>query len=158
MSGSSTYVAASRKARGQAATRLALTVLLGLAGCRLVDQRTFEPAPAAPSAATLKQSDLPKLPLLTIPFAIRDANWRPALRDAVQAAEAHKPGLTFAIVTPVPVSASREVQDNFTKQGREDALMVADELQVSGIPPPRIAIGLRGDPGSPPRQVQIYAR
>lgn len=96
--------------------------------------------------------------MLTISFAIADADWRPAVADAVQAAEAHKPDVTFEVVAPVPVNAARDVQDRFVRQGNQDAALVARELQANGIQPERIAIALRGDPGNPPRQVQIFAR
>jgi hypothetical protein len=150
----------SRTGSGEArGLRVAIVAaLLLLAGCKLVDQRTFEPTPTAPTAASLKRPDLPRLPLLTISFAIPDADWQPSVHEAVHTAEDHKPGVRFAVVTPVPTSASREVQDTFTKQGRDDATMVAEEIEASGVPPERITIGLRGDSGSPARQVQIYAQ
>lgn len=135
-----------------------LAALLVLGGCKLVDQRTFERTPTGPAAATLAQPDLPKLPLLTISFAIADEDWGPSVHDAVLAAESHNPNVAFAVVTPVPTSASRDVQDTFIKQGQEDATLVANELQVDGVTPDRITISLRGDPGSPPREVRIYAR
>jgi hypothetical protein len=77
---------------------------------------------------------------------------------AVQSAEAHKPGVVFAVVTAVPTSASRDVQDAFIKQGQDDAALVVNELQASGVPPERIVLRLRGDPGSPAREVRIYTQ
>jgi hypothetical protein len=129
-----------------------------LAGCKLVDQRTFEATPTAPAAAQLNRPDLPKAPILTINFAFADMDWRPSVHKAVRDAEAHQPGVAFAVVTPIPIAASREVQDRFTRQGREDAVAVADELQAAGVTPDRITLGLRSDAGSPPREVRIYTQ
>jgi hypothetical protein len=135
-----------------------LAALLALSGCRLVDQRTFERAPAAPTAAALARPGLPKLPVLTIAFVVADADWRPSVHEAVRAALAHKPDAMFAVVTPIPTAAGRDAQDAFTKQGREDATAVAREVQASGATPDHVTIGLQGDAGSPRREVRIYAQ
>ncbi len=129
-----------------------------LAGCKLVDQRTFERATTTPAAADLSRAALPKLPLLTIAFTIPDADWRPSVRDAVRAAEARKRDVTFSVVTPIPTTASRDAQDVFIKQGQEDATAVAQELHLNGIPAERITVGFRGDAGKPAREVRVYAQ
>jgi hypothetical protein len=135
-----------------------LAVLLAVSACRLVDQRTFESKPATPAAAALARPELPKLPVLTITFASADDDWRPSVHEAVRAALAHKPDASFAVVTPVPTARSHEAQDAFTRQGREDATQVAREVQASGVNPDHVSIGLQGDPGSPRREVRIYAQ
>ncbi len=137
---------------------LAGAALLALAGCKLIDQRTFEPAAAAPTAADLARPALPPLPLLTIAFTVPDADWRPAVRDAVRAAEARKRDVVFSVVAPIPTTASRDAQDVATRQGQEDAALVAREVHLNGVPPERIAIGLRGDAGAPRREVRVYAQ
>ncbi len=134
-----------------------MLALIALAGCKLVDQRTFERTPTAPSAAELARAAQERKPILTISFAIADANWRPALALAVLGAEAHNPNAVFDVVTPVPVMASRDAQDKFIKQGQDDAAMVAREIQANRVPPERVTVSLRGDPGNPPRQVQVFA-
>ena len=121
-----------------------------------MDQRTFERTASAPSAADLDKSARPPLPALTISFAVADADWRPSVAAAVLAAQAHKPDAAFDVVTPVPVNSARDVQDRFIRQGEDDSALVARELQANGVPPERITIGLRGDPGNPPRQVELF--
>jgi hypothetical protein len=135
---------------------LCLTALL--AGCKLIDQRTFEPARSGPSATALARTNLPKLPLVTISFAFADLDWRPSVQQAVIAAESRKPAVEFDVVTPIPTSASQKLQDQYSATGRADALMVANELQSDGVPPDRIGIRFQGDPGVPPREVLIYTR
>lgn len=132
-----------------------IAALLTLAACRLVDQRTFEPKASGPSAAQLKPSP-PRASALTITFLDPNEDWVPSLRDAVHSAQAHQPDVHFRIVTPVPTSASREVQDRFIKQGAADATMIAREMEAAGVSPDHITVGLRGDPGSPPREASIY--
>jgi hypothetical protein len=129
-----------------------------LAGCRLVDQRTFEATPSGPRAAQLNRPDLPPLPLVTIGLTVPDLDWRPAVQQAVIAAESRKPGVAFDVVTPIPTSATQSVQDLYLKNGQQDGQMVARELQSDGIPPDRIGLRFQGDPGAPPREVRIYAR
>jgi nucleotide-binding universal stress UspA family protein len=135
-----------------------LAALALLAGCRLIDQRTFESTPAVPASSTMARTNLPPLPLLVVSPAILGSDWRAAVAQAVQAAEARKPGATFDVVTPVPTAASPSVQADFTRYGQEDGQLVARELQSDGVPPERISLRLQGDPGAPPREVRIYAR
>lgn len=142
-----------------ALSRPAIACLLAaLAGCKLVDQRTFEPAHAGPSAAALANARLPPLPLVTIDFAFADLDWRSSVQQAVTAAESRKPDAKFDVVTPIPTGASQTVQDRYIATGQADAKLVADELQNDGVPPARIGVRFQGDPGTPPREVFIYAR
>ncbi len=106
----------------------------------------------------MSRPDLPALPLLVVSFAIADADWQTPVHAAVRGAEAHKPDVVFAVVTAVPTSASREAQDAAIKQAQGDAAAVATELQASGVPPDRIVLRMRGDPGKPAREVRIYTQ
>jgi hypothetical protein len=135
---------------------LAMAALL-LGGCTLVDQRTFQRTPA-PAADEIARASLPPLPLLVIRFDQVDTDYGPALSAVVEAAQSHKPDTVFDVLTPIPTKASREVQDRYTAQGAADATDVANALAADGVLPDRIHLGLRGDPGTPPREVRIYGR
>jgi hypothetical protein len=137
---------------------LAGAVLLAVAGCKLIDQRTFEDTAQAPAAADLARANLPKLPLMTISFVLPDADWRPAVRDAVEAAQARKFDVAFRVVTPIPASASQDEQDKVLKRGSADAALVAQEIHRDGIPQEHITIEARSDAGTPPREVRIYVQ
>jgi hypothetical protein len=139
-------------------TRTLLAVLVACAGCRLIDQRRFEPAAAAPEAAQLQRPVLPALPLVTIPFDQPDLDWRTPLLAAVLAAQSRKPDVVFDVVAPIPVAASDAAQDKAAAQGAEDARTVADAMQYDGVPADHVHLGYRGDPGQPPREVLVYAR
>jgi len=133
-----------------------------LAGClppdfKLIDQRTFAP-PHTPGEAELARAHLPEQPLVIIRFDQLDNDYFPALADAVQAAQTHKPDVEFDVVTPIPTAAPQAEQDRFARQGAEDAQTVANALGNDGITPDRVHIGYRGDAGSPPREVLVYVR
>lgn len=136
----------------------ALCGLLALAGCKIIDQRTFEPPAKAPGAAALAQQALPKRPLLVISFRFPDADWKPAVRQAVLDAEARKPNVAFDVATPIPTSAPLDVQDQYSKAGLADGQAVARELQNDGVPPDRISVRFQGDPGAPDREVRVYVQ
>jgi hypothetical protein len=138
--------------------RLALAALLlvAVAGCRLIDQRTFGAAPTAPQPAALAQPGLPASPLLTLQLTNPDFDWRTPLDDAVRAALARKPDVAFDVVAPIPTNAPLDKQDAYMRTGRADMLMIAQALEADGIPPARITLALRGDPGTPPREIRLY--
>ena len=134
-----------------------------LLGCRLVDQRTFEQAGLYPGAAQLQRADfalkaLPPPPLATIRFGAGDTGWQPALIAASREARARKPNVVFDIVTPIPIHASLDIQDQAQKSGAKDAAAVAEVLQADGVSADQIRIGSRGDSGQPPREIEVYVR
>jgi hypothetical protein len=141
---------------------LVLAAPLLLTGCwapdwKLIDQRTFWP-PHAPEAGDVARANLPKFPLAVIRFDDLDADYRPALAEAVQAAVDRKADVEFDVLTPIPTTAPQAEQDRFATQGEADAQEVATALAADGVLPDRVHIGFRGDPGSPPREVRVYVR
>ncbi len=142
---------------GKALAR-ALLAASCLGGCKLVDQRTFEAKGATPSAAQLAQPSLPALPALTVSFAVPDADWRPSVRQAVLGAEAHNPDARFDVMVPFPTTGTPQVQQRYLSDGQRNGELVAREMQADGVPPERISLGFRGDPGAPAPDVRIYVR
>ncbi len=148
-------------------TTCAVLLAAVLAGCvpqgekpyfKLIDQRMFRGPALPPSEADIARGKLPPLPLVTIRFDQPDADYHDGLAAAIEAAQAAKPDVAFDVLAPVPVSASQDVQARFTEQGAADAQAVATALAADGVDPGRVHIGFRGDPGSPPREVRVYAR
>jgi hypothetical protein len=158
-----------------------LALLLG--GCTLVDQRTFQPRPAQPGAAELAAARPDDTPLLTVRLgipllgeptgpsfgqtldrAITLSEDRAGLdlgspaADAVRAGQARNPDAVFDVLALVPTRAPPAEQDRRVAQASVDALTVANALAAAGVPPARLRLGLRGDPGTPPREVRVYAR
>ncbi len=88
----------------------------------------------------------------------RAADFRPALGEAVEAAQARKQDVEFDVLAPMPIAADQATQDVFTKNGATDTQAVAMAMGYAGVSLDKVHIGFRGDPGSPPREVQIYLR
>lgn len=133
-----------------------LAGLLALGGCKLIDQRTFERTPPAPSAAAVNAPPLPPLPTLTIQPDRLGSDWRARLDSAVRMAMAHNPHSHFDVLTPIPTSASRKIQDGFERAGAIDAQTVATALQEDRVDASQITIGYQGDAGKPTREVRLY--
>jgi hypothetical protein len=139
---------------------LPIALALLLTGCHPFDQRDVArwlggPS-AAPNQADLAEATLPALPLVTVRFDQPDADYTAVLTEAAQAAMERKPDVVFDVVTPVPTAAPRAVQDAFVQRGSDDARAVADALATAGVPPERLHLGLRSDPGNPVREVRVY--
>lgn len=142
----------------------ALPLILLLAGCRLVDQRTFERAGFYPGATQLQRADyaqraLPPPPLVTIRFGGQpDSGWQTVLVEAAREARGRKSDVSFDLVTPIPTTASLAVQDAAQRTGAADAQAVAMVLEGDGVSPDQIRLGARGDAGQPPREIEVYVR
>ena len=140
-----------------------ILMLTILAGCRLVDQRTFEQAGAYPGATQLQRADyaqraLPPPPLATIRFGNADGGWQAGLIAASRDARERKADAVFDVVAPIPIRASLAVQDQAEKSGAQDAAAVATVLEGDGVSADQIHLGARGDAGQPPREIEVYVR
>jgi hypothetical protein len=134
-----------------------LALLLATSGCTLLDQRSFERTPQAPPADAAARAALPAHALLTIRPADGE-DWRPALREAVAAAQGRKPDVAFEVAAPVPLGATPARQDRAVRQGAADTTEIANGLLALGVDPGRVHLALHGDAGDPPREVRLYVR
>ncbi len=138
---------------------LAPLLLCGCAlGCTLVDQRTFERTAKGPSQPDLARVARPSLPLVTIRFDRPDYDFRPDLGEAVDAAQSRKPDVAFEVVAVLPIDPAKPVDSAKLREGQTDAAEVATALASDGVPPDRVHLALRGDPGAPPPEVLVYVR
>ncbi len=142
---------------------MGLLLVATLAGCQLVDQRTFERAGLYPGAAQLARADyaqraLPPPPLAIVRFGSATQDWQDGLVEASRTARARKADVDFDLVTPIPASAGLAAQDAAQRIGAQDAATVAAVLEGDGVSADQIRIGSRGDPGRPPREVEVYVR
>lgn len=131
-----------------------LPALCLLAGCALVDQNTFAPAPeakaAAPAHVMLAQSD-ERRPLVTIDYATAAPKYQELLHYAVRAAESRERDVQYDVVAMLP-------SPDAAAAGQTDALGVMRAIMAEGVPADRIHLGLRAEPGLPARQVRVYVR
>ncbi len=133
-----------------------LLACLLLAGCALVDQRTFAPAPEAkadsavaqpPAAVKLDQ----RVPLVTVDFSGPPPQYEELLRYAVRAAELRDRDVQYDVVAMLP-NATDAVR------GQHDAATVMRSIMLAGVPAARIHLGLRADPALTGREVRVYVR
>lgn len=162
---------------------LALAALLLAGGCTLVDQRTFQRRATQPGASETARVVAPDTPLLTIRMGVpalgeptgasigaamdRAINigedrggidFGPPVAEAVRTAQARKPDVVFDIFAVVPTEASPAEQDRRVAQASADAGQIARAFAAAGVPFERLRLGLRGDPGQPPREVLVFVR
>jgi hypothetical protein len=141
-------------------SRASLALLCGCAvcSCTLVDQRTFERHATGPSQSDLARASLPPLPLATIRFDRPNYDFRSDLGAAVEAAQSRKPDVVFDVVAVLPITASKRVPESDIRQAQADAAEVATALAAGGVSADKVRLGVHGDPGTPPREVLVYAR
>lgn len=137
-------------------SRAALCALacLALAGCKLIDQTTFAPAPEAkptPVARAAAARTEARTPLAVIDFATPDPAYRGPLGYAVRAAESRDRDVQFDVVavTPTPDQAAG---------GQAQAAAVMQTLTEARVPATRIHLGLQTDPALAANQVRVYVR
>ena len=127
-----------------------------LAGCTLVDQRTFRSPEAQAGADEVARARLPALPLIVVRFdAPIDQS---AIAQAVELAQARRPEAVFDVIAPIPATASRAAQEAAMAQGRTDAERVASALAEAGAPRGRIEIGARAEAVAGVREIRVYVR
>jgi hypothetical protein len=138
--------------------RTLLLALPLLAGCTLIDQRTFTRTPPAPTAAEAARATLPARPLVSIRFPVADPAWPAQVADAIAAAQSRRPDAQFDILAAIPLTAPEAATQAALQQGEADARAVSEALSRQGVPPDRLHLGLQGDAGTPAREVRIYIR
>ncbi len=138
---------------------------VALGGCKLIDQRSFEPRATAPSSGQVARSSqvaatrlVPALPLVSVFPGDLEHDWRPDVAAAVRAALVRRPDAAFDIVTPIPTARGPDAQRAAMLTGSADAAAVAAVMQAEGIPAERLHLGARGDAGNPRRDVLVFVR
>lgn len=125
-----------------------------LAGCTLVDQRSFEAHRSTPAPGSLAA------PAATRPIAISDGadGWPARLAGTARDAATRDPGQHFDLVAPVPLEGTEASRAAFRARQEANLEQAATALAAAGIDPSHIRLGLRGDPGAPAPEVELYAR
>ena len=132
-----------------------LCACLLLAGCALVDQKTFAPAPEAKAEAPAQPAPPVKLdtrvPLVTVDFSGPPPQYEELLRYAVRAAELRDRDVQYDVVALLSNATD-------AGQGQHDAAAVMRSIMLAGVPAARIHLGLRADPTLAGREVRVYVR
>ncbi len=134
-----------------------LAPLLILAGCKLVDQTTFNPnAGKLPTPPVIVGPSAP--PLLTIQVNDPTLSYEPILRQQVAAALARKPDVVFDVVTVVPATGTPASQTAAATEVISDARQVARTINSEGVDDPRIHLAARSEAGLAAREIRVFVR
>lgn len=140
---------------------LAAGVVMGvLGGCKLVDQRTFDPNAGRPPVPHVPHHPGPKpiAPFLVVRAGTPEAEWRPVVTHAAQVALARKPGVLFVLTGLAPDHATPADQVRaLGAVASGDERAVADAIIAAGAPPLQVQMQVRTDPGGMTR-VQVDVR
>lgn len=135
---------------------------LALCSCRLIDQRTFAPAPEAKTAtAAMAATEAgPALDsrraLMVIEPGTRLDNYGGVLHDAVAAAMRRDPQVRFDVVTIVPGGTSLSAQVTSASAAQSEGLAVANALLEAGAPSGQVVLGARPDPRATHPEIRVY--
>lgn len=134
----------------------ALALLLLLAGCKLIDQRTFNPHAGEPPPAPAPVASAVVPPLLTIDFSTPNPVYDTALRQAVDQALARKEDVVFDVTTVVPATGTLAQQVASASTIDADARQVARTISSEGVDDDNVHLSARADPDVKGRQVRVY--
>ena len=127
-----------------------------LAGCALVDQNTFAPAPEAKAQPTAQAAPMPvrvdtRVPLVTVDFSGSPPQYQELLGYAVRAAENRDRDVHYDVVAMLPKASD-------ASRGQQEAADVMRSIMRAGVPAARIHLALRADPTLSGREVRVYVR
>lgn len=113
-----------------------------LAGCQLIDQRTFNPQagkPPRPYIPPAPPAPKPKPPFLQIEGGTPEAEYGPAVDKAVKAALARKENVLFIVQLLVPLQNDPAAQAKaMTEATQSDLQPVAHRINTAGAQPIQI--------------------
>jgi len=141
--------------------RLTLTLtlpLLLLAGCKLIDQRSFNPQAGLPPARPV----LPALhisgptPLVSISYTTADPPYADELANAVKRALAVKPNVLFSVQTLVPLTSSIEAQQAALSAATPTGREIGEAIIADGADQGQIELSVRTDPAVKVKEVRIF--
>jgi hypothetical protein len=134
----------------------ALLLLPLLAGCKLIDQRTFNPHAGEPATGPAPVAAAVTPPLMTIDFSTPNPIYDTQLRAAVQQALARKPDVVFDVTTVVPATGTPAQQVAAAEAISADARQVARTISSDGVDDGNVHLSARSEPDVKVRQIRVY--
>lgn len=131
-----------------------LLPLLSFAGCALIDQTTFAPAPEAkaqPPAPPPPAAIDARTPLVIIDYTIESPEYQDLLHSAVRAAESRNSEVQYDVVAVMPDLSQ-------VAEGQARATGVMRAIMRDRVPAARIHLGIRTDPALTADRVLVYVR
>ncbi len=127
-----------------------------LAGCTLIDQRTFNPRAGLPPLPKAGGGPAGNVALVTIDLSKANPDYAAALHQAVGEAVGRKPNVEFEVISVVPATGTPAAQVAAATGITGDAREIARAINQDGVDDSRIHLTARADPGVSTRQVQIF--
>ena len=149
---------------GRVAMRVAVLSALLLAGCKLVDQRTFNPQAGVPPVVPKPAPPAPQpdrtldglAPLVTIRPG-QDTNYDQAVEQATTAVLARKHDAQFTVLTAVPPAAP-DVQASTVARYAPEAARLASLIERRGVPAQRVRLEARPEANLSAPELRLYVR
>jgi len=139
----------------------ALAVLAVVPGCKLIDQRTFDPSASRPPKPYIPPRPPAHVtpPLLEIMAGTAPETWRDPVMRAARVALARKPSVLFTVEAIVPAEgdavAQRKAMGALTTG---DAQSVAAAIMAAGVPASQVQMTAMPDSGVRSARVRVYIR
>ncbi len=131
---------------------LAVSLLLALPACHLLDQTDFDPKPPPrPPGPPPVPNPETRAALVTIEYAKANPDYATMLATTIKTVEARRPGLLYDVVAIVGDASGAPA-------GRARAAEVMTVIEAQGVIPARIQLGLRLEAGTKIPQVRVYLR
>jgi len=144
-----------------ALTTAAVMVLVGLPGCKLIDQRTFDDTASRPPKPYIPPRPPGHVtpPLVEVIAGTSPDTWRDPVMRAARVALARKPSVLFTVRAVVPEQgdaiAQRKAMSTLTDQ---DAQAVAAAIIAAGVPSSQVQMTAMPEAGVGSSRVRVYIR
>ena len=139
-------------------TWFALALAPLLAGCTLIDQRTFNPRAGVTITVPAPPGPAPVPPLVTVDFGRPNPDYAISLRQAVEQALSRKADVQFDVITVVPATGTMQQQADAAVALVADAREIARAINQDGVDDGNIHLLARAEVGVSTRQVQVFVR
>lgn len=141
---------------------LAICLLTGTAGCKLVDQKTFNPSAGVepkPYIPPPPPGPPPVPPLIELVSGTPQADWKGPVDQIAQQALTRKKEVLFVVNCLVPAQASQDAEQSaLLELVQHDGRAVMQELIDAGVPEPQVEMSAMPDSSVTKPTVRVYVR
>ena len=135
---------------------------LPVAGCKLVDQRTFDRTadkpPVIHTPRAVHVAAIGPNALVTFPAASPVSDWADVLHTAADLARTRKPNVLFRVETVVPARGDPQTQADALGQALGAARAAADIIVGDGVDRSQVELAAVTDPAVKQPEIRIFVR
>lgn len=138
---------------------LALLASAAVAGCKLVDQRSFVAHADAPPVVRVppgRPAPPATPPLLAIRFPASEDQWGGPLRVVVELARSRKPDVVFTVQGVVPSRGTPAEQAALLSRSTAEIRAVGAAIVADGVDPLQVQFTAATDASAPGEEVRIF--